>query len=74
MDILTVLRDGPLGPTRLARTCNLPFDRVGTYLGPLVVKGMVRREIVNEHESFQITTDGLQLLNEMERVLGRLAA
>jgi predicted transcriptional regulator len=72
MDLLTMVRDGPLGPTRLARACNLPFDRVDNYVNPLVSKGFVRREFVDGHESFEITAQGLDLLAQMESVLQKL--
>ena len=72
MDILTLLRDGPVGPTRLARACNLSYDRLGNYLAPLLAKGLVIEGTEEGHEFYGITPEGLQLLRDMEGVMRRL--
>jgi len=72
MDILTVLRDGPAGPTRLARTCNIPYDRLNIYVPPLLGAGFVTKSVEQEREYFRATRDGIQWLEEMERNLKKL--
>ena len=72
MYVLTVLRDGPLGPTRLARVCNIPFDRLSTYLEPLLVKELIRKEFSEGHELYHLKPDGLQVLKDFEHVMERV--
>ena len=72
MCVLTELRDGPLDPTRLARVCNIPFDRLSTYLDPLLVKELIRKEFSGGHELYHLKPDGLQVLKDFELVIERV--
>ena len=72
MDILTVLRDGPAGPTRLARTCNIPYDRLNIYVSPLLDASFITKSVGQDREYFHATREGIQWLGEMERNMKKL--
>ncbi len=70
-DILGALLSGPVGPTRLARACNVPYDRLAGYLSFLESKLLVRREVQEGRELFYITQDGSQTHQDIEKVWNR---
>lgn len=71
-DILGALLSGPMGPTRLARVCNVPYDRLTGYANILESGGFLRREIQEGHEIFHLTREGYQLHDDMEKVWSQL--
>ncbi len=71
-EILRVLHDGPTGPTRLSRLCNIPYDRLEAYISPLLSKGLVKSEVSEGRLSYSITPEGLKLLHEIEEILSKL--
>jgi predicted transcriptional regulator len=71
-EILRVLYDGPTGPTRLSRLCNVPYDRLETYISPLLLRGLVDYEVEGDKAIYSLTPDGLKLLHEIEEVLSKL--
>jgi predicted transcriptional regulator len=71
-EILTVLAEGPTGPTKLSRAVNLPYDRLPQYLDTLLSGGMIRKETRDGHEEYSMTAVGFQLLSDIDRVLSAL--
>jgi predicted transcriptional regulator len=71
-ELLKVLSSGPQMPSKLARVTNVPFDRLGKYLGLLALGGLVKKERLDEHDIYSITTDGMQVLGNLDQALSKL--
>ena len=71
-DILGALLSGPAGPTKLARVCNVPYDRLSGYAATLETSGLLAREVKEGHETFHLTPAGYELHADMEKVWARL--
>jgi predicted transcriptional regulator len=72
-ELLKALSFGPQGPSRLARVANVPFDRLGEYMNPMLANGLVTRESPEGHELYHITQEGMSALGDLDRVLPKLA-
>lgn len=59
-------------PSKLARVANVPFNRLGEYLGLLASKDLVKMESVDAHDRYSITIDGMQVLGDLDRALPKL--
>lgn len=68
-EILKALAAGPLNPTRLARRANVPYNRLGEFLGSLRSGGLVRVESVEGHELYSITPAGMDALTHLDEGL-----
>ncbi|MDA4127480.1 MAG: hypothetical protein OK452_09835 [Thaumarchaeota archaeon] len=71
-ELLKALSAGPQMPSRLARVANVPFNRLGEYLGLLASRGLVKMESVDAHDKYSITIDGMQVLGDLDRALPKL--
>jgi len=71
-EILRALASGPQGPSRLARVANVPFDRLGDYLNPLISAGLVRVEALEGHDLYHLAPEGMQALADLDRVIPKL--
>ena len=71
MEILGALAEGPRLPTKLAQTCNINYARLGEFTGPLEGMGYIRKELVDGHEVFTVTGEGLKIQEEFERLRAR---
>jgi predicted transcriptional regulator len=72
LEILTALASGPLGPTKLARRINVPFDRLPSYTDGLLAKGAIRKDSHEGHDEYSLTPAGAQALADLQRALSRL--
>jgi predicted transcriptional regulator len=68
MEILGALAEGPRLPTKLAQACNINYGRLGEFTGPLESMGYIRKDMVDGHEVFTVTGDGLKIQGEFERL------
>jgi predicted transcriptional regulator len=71
-EILKALASGPQLPTRLARLANVPYDRLGEYVGLLTSGGLVKVETSDEHGRYAITPRGMDVLNHLDSGLKML--
>jgi len=71
-EILRILHDGPTGPTRLSRLCNIPYDRLESYISPLISRGLVKSDFVEGKTVFSLTPEGLDVLHQIEEILSKL--
>ena len=68
LEILTELAKGPVGPTKLSRRVNIPYDRLAPYIDNLVSKGRARKDVQDGREEYSVTPLGAQLLSDLEKV------
>jgi predicted transcriptional regulator len=73
MEILSVLREGPRGPTRLAQAVGLSFDAFIEYAKGLESRRFVIKSVVEGHEAYTISPNGNQLLLDWQKVWERIA-
>jgi predicted transcriptional regulator len=71
-ELLRALAPGRQNPTRLARVANIPYNRLGEYLGLMTSNGLVRLEAVEGHEAYSITPRGMEALNHLDQGLRML--
>jgi predicted transcriptional regulator len=71
-ELLKAVSVGPQIPSKLARITNVPYNRLGEYLGLLTSRGLVKVEFVEGHEMYSITTDGMQVLGHLDPSLPKL--
>ncbi len=71
-ELLRALAPGPQLPSRLARVANVPYDRLGEYLGFLTNGGLVKAESSEGHEKYSITQRGMEALNHLDSGLKML--
>ena len=72
VEILAILADGPLGPTKLARRSNISYERHPVYADGLVTKGAVRKESRDGHDEYSLTPEGAEALADLKKGLQRL--
>lgn len=72
MEILTILAEGPLGPTKLARRVNVSYDRLSDYTDGLVAKGSIRKDSHDGHDEYSLTPEGAQALADLQKGISRL--
>lgn len=71
-EILRILYDGPTGPTKLSRLCNIPYDRLESYVLPLIERGLVLRNDEEGKIVYSLSEEGAKVLLEIERILSKL--
>jgi len=73
MEILSILRTKPMGPTRLAQSTGLSFDKFVEFATLLESRRFVQKSARDGQNVYIITSDGNQLLQEWERVWTRIS-
>lgn len=73
MEILSILREGPRGPTRLAQAVGLSFDASVEYAKDIESKGFVTKAVVDGHEVYSISSEGSQLLLDWQKVWDKIS-
>lgn len=73
MEILSILRSTPMGPTRLAQSTGLSFDKFMEVATLLELRHFVERSVREGQNVYSITPDGSQLLQEWERVWTKIS-
>ena len=68
MEILSILRSGPMGPTRLAQSTGLSFDKFMEFATLLESRRFVEKSVREGQNVYAMTPDGGQLLQDWERV------
>ncbi|MDE1852139.1 MAG: hypothetical protein KGI38_00110 [Thaumarchaeota archaeon] len=71
-ELLKALASGPQIPSRLARVANVPYNRLGEYLGVLTTGGLVKVNKVDSHEMYSITPEGMTVLGHLDPALPKL--
>jgi predicted transcriptional regulator len=72
-EILTALASGPLGPTKLARRVNVPYDRLSGYTDVLLKNGVIVAEAHEDHQEYHLTPAGAETLADLQRALSKLS-
>jgi len=72
MRILELLREEPRGPTRLAQSVNLAYDKCAPYLQALEAKGLIRKDSREGKDVFAVTQDGVQVYLDWQKVWEKL--
>jgi predicted transcriptional regulator len=73
MEILSILRSGPRGPTRLAQSTGLSFDKFMEFATLLESRRFVEKSLREGQNIYSITPDGSQLLQEWEKVWTKIS-
>lgn len=73
MEILGILLEGPKGPTRLSQSLGVNFARLSGFTELLESKGLIRRGVQDEQEVYFITTEGVEVRRDWEKVWRRLS-
>ncbi len=73
MEILSVLREGPRGPTRLAQAVGLSFDAFVEYARLVEAKKLVTKSVADGHEFYSISPDGNQVLLDWEKIWDKIS-
>ncbi len=73
MEILSVLCEGPKGPTRLAQSVGVSFDAFLDYVRDIESRGFVTRSAVEGHEMYAISPEGMRLLFDWQRIWERIS-
>jgi predicted transcriptional regulator len=68
MEILSILRGGSKGPTRLAQATGLSFDKFMEFATLLESRRFIEKSTSEGHDFYIITSNGNQLLQEWEKV------
>ena len=74
MEMLGLLLEGPRGPTRLAQSLGLSYDRFVRFADLLETKRFVLKESEGSHVVYKITPDGLQLHQDWRKVRDRFGS
>lgn len=73
MEILSILREGPRGPTRLAQAVGLSFDAFVEYAKEVESRRFVTKSMVEGHEMYSISPEGNQLLLDWRKVWEKIS-
>jgi len=73
MEILSILRGGAKGPTRLAQAVGLSFDAFVEYSKEVESRGFVTKSVVEGHEVYVISPEGNQLLLDWQKVWEKIS-
>ena len=73
MEILSVLLEGPKGPTRLAQTVGISFDALTDYTRDMESRAFVVKSVSEGHEFYSVSPEGKQLLSDWQRVWERIS-
>jgi predicted transcriptional regulator len=72
MQVLEQVRREPRGPTRLAQSVNLSFDKCMPYLRSLEQKGLIAKGASEGRDVYMITQVGVDTFLEWERLWEKL--
>ncbi|MDG7020267.1 MAG: hypothetical protein JRN16_07350 [Nitrososphaerota archaeon] len=72
MQVLEQVRREPRGPTRLAQSVNLSFDKCMPYLQSLEQKGFIAKGASEGRDVYMITQAGVDTFLEWERLWEKL--
>ena len=72
MEILASLFASPKVSTRLAQSCNVNTGRIGSIVGPMLAKGLVRKQVVDGQELLMISEEGYRLYKDWLEIWRRL--
>jgi predicted transcriptional regulator len=73
MEILSILRLRPRGPTRLAQSTGLSFDKFMEFATLLESRRFVEKSVREGQNVYIITSDGSQLLQQWEEVWTKIS-
>ena len=73
MEILSILREGPKGPTRLAQAVGLSFDAFVEYAKDIESRRFMTKSLIEGHELYTISPQGNELLLDWQRVWERIS-
>jgi predicted transcriptional regulator len=73
MEILSILREGPRGPTRLAQSLGVSFDAFIEYVKEVETKGFVTKSVIEGREVYVISPNGKQLLLDWQKVWEKIS-
>jgi predicted transcriptional regulator len=73
MEILSMLRSGPMGPTRLAQSTGLSFDKFMEFATLLESRRFVEKSVREGQNVYGITPAGIQLLQEWEKLWTKIS-
>jgi predicted transcriptional regulator len=73
MEILSILREGPRGPTRLAQAVGVSFDAFAEYVKEIESRRFVTKSAVEGHEVYMISQEGKQLLLDWQKVWEKIS-
>jgi predicted transcriptional regulator len=73
MEILSILRTMPMGPTRLAQSTGLSFGKFMEFASPLESRGFVAKSVQGGQNVYTVTPEGIQLLQEWEKVWTKIS-
>ena len=73
MEILSILREGPKGPTRLAQAVGLSFDAFMEYAKDIETRKFVTKSDIEGHEVYAISADGNKLLLDWQKVWEKIS-
>ncbi|MDG6914064.1 MAG: hypothetical protein JRN44_01430 [Nitrososphaerota archaeon] len=65
-ELLRALAPGPQLPTKLARTTNIPYNRLAEYLDFLAAGALVKTEPSEGHERYALTPKGMEALGRLD--------
>jgi predicted transcriptional regulator len=72
MEVLKVLIESPMVPTRISQVCNIRYDRLPDFLDHMEKINLIKRETQEGHEVYHITDEGLSLYRDWERIWAKL--
>jgi len=73
MEILASLFASPKVVTRLAQSCNVNMSRMDGLVHPLLAKGLIVSQAIDNQEVLSITQEGLRLYRDWLEIWKRLA-
>ena len=68
MEILSILREGPRVPTRLAQSVGVSFDAFLVYVKEIESRGFVAKSVIDGQEMYTVSREGVQLLEDWQRI------
>lgn len=72
MEILASLFASPKVVTRLAQSCNVNMARIGSFVEPMLARGLIRAQTVDGQEVFSISEEGYKLYKDWLEIWRRL--
>ena len=72
MEILASLFASPKVITRLSQSCNVNLGRIENFTRPMLMKGLIRSQMVDGLEVFFITDEGYELYKDWLEIWRRL--
>jgi len=72
MEILEALAESPRLATKLAQVCNINYGRLGEFTGPLESRGYIKKDVVDGHDFYSITGEGLKIHREFQDLRAKI--